>query len=113
MSDFTMIESLDGQLQSLYRDREILEERFGVSSAEEISRMIENLEAQLRDLYNSYGSCGGLEGVEQARMLSRIEELSSVLDPMYSQKSVSFFLENNQPVLRAEWHEAIQQGDDQ
>jgi len=113
MSDASMIESLEQQLQALYRDRELLEERFGASSSEDIANMVESLEAQLRDFYDRFGAHAGFDDAESIMMLSRIKELSTTLDPMYSQKSVSFFIENDKPVLRAEWTEAIHQGDDQ
>lgn len=113
MSETAMIESLEGQLKALYEEREFLTHRFGVASAEEIVQMVESLEAQLRDFYDRFGAHAGFDDPESALMLSRIKELSSQLDPMYSQKSVSFFIENEKPVLRAEWTEAIQQGDEQ
>ncbi|MEM7621591.1 MAG: hypothetical protein AAF235_00120 [Planctomycetota bacterium] len=113
MSDATMTESLEQQLRALYQERELLEERFGASSAEEIMSMVESLEAQLRDFYDRFGSHAGFDDAESVLMLSRIRELSTALDPMYSQKSVSFFIENDKPVLRAQWTEALHQGDDQ
>ncbi len=113
MSDTAMIERLEGQLRALYQEREFLTDRFGVSSSEEIVQMVESLEAQLRDFYDRFGSHAGFDDAESTMMLARIKELSSQLDPMYSRKSVQFFIENDKPVLRAEWTEAIDQGDNQ
>lgn len=105
------IESLEAQLQSLYRERELLNERFGVSSVDDIEAMVSNLEAQLKDFYHRFGNHDGFGDAESALMLSRLKELSSTLDTMYSQKRVQFFFENDKPVLRAEWTEALCQGD--
>lgn len=113
MSDSATIDSLENQLKALYQEREFLTDRFGVSSADEIVQMVESLEAQLRDFYDRFGSHAGFDDAESTLMLARIKELSGQLDPMYSQKSVKFFIENDKPVLRAEWTEAIHQGDDQ
>lgn len=112
MSDSATIQSLEQQLGTLYRERELLNERFGVSSAEEIAGMIENLEAQLRDFYSRFGSNPGFDDTETVAMLAKIKELSGTLDPMYSNKSVTFTIENDRPVLRAQWTEAAHhQGD--
>ncbi len=113
MSDTAMIQSLEEQLRALYHERECLSTRFGVSSADEIVQMVESLESQLRDFYDRYGAHAGFDDTESTMMLARIKELSEHLDPMYSHKSVRFCIENDKPVLRAEWTEAIQQGDDQ
>lgn len=102
MSDSIAVQSLEEQLRSLYADREVLTDRFGASSAEEIIGMIESLEAQLRDFYGRFGHTG-TDDTETALILARIKELSSILDPMYSKKSVSFSIENDRPVLKAEW----------
>ena len=113
MSETVMIESLEQQLRALYAERDFLEQRFGSSSAEDIVTMVESLEAQLRDFYERFGGHAGFDDAESTLMLARIRELSQTLDPMYSQKSVSFFIDNDRPVFRAEWTEAIQQGEDQ
>ncbi|MEO0629408.1 MAG: hypothetical protein AAFY46_01605 [Planctomycetota bacterium] len=113
MSDAVMIQSLEEQLKALYHERECLTERFGISSADELVQMVESLESQLNDFYDRYGSFSTFGDAESAMMLARIKELSSQLDPMYSTKTVRFSIENDKPVLRAEWTEAIQQGDDQ
>lgn len=112
MSDSMMLQSLEEQLKALYHERECLTDRFGVASADEIVQMVESLESQLHDFYDRFGSHGGFDDAESTMMLARIKDLSEQLDPMYSTKSVHFFLENDKPVLRAEWTEAIQQGDD-
>ncbi|MGI4788641.1 MAG: hypothetical protein ACRYFS_07300 [Janthinobacterium lividum] len=43
--------SLEGQLNSLYEDREYLERELGLSDARELVTMVRSLEAQLIDLY--------------------------------------------------------------
>lgn len=106
-------ENLEHQLRSLYEEREFLQDRFGISSAEEIVNMVECLEAQLKDFYGRFGSTDSFGDAESAALLSRLKELSAALDPMYSKKSVQFFIENDKPVLRAEWSETINQGDAQ
>jgi hypothetical protein len=106
-----MIESLEGQLRELYREREHLHDRFGASSPEDIAVMIESLESQLRDFYNRFGSNPGFDDAEIAMTLGKIKELSSTLDPMYAKKSVHFFVENDKPVLRAEWTDITTEGD--
>ncbi len=104
-------ENMEQQLRSLYEEREYLQDRFGVSSTEEIVNMVECLEAQLRDFYSRFGSTDGFGDNESAALLSRLKELSSTLDQMYSKKSVQFFIENDRPTLRAEWSETITQGE--
>lgn len=107
------VESLEQQLCTLYEERAQLEERFGVSSPEDIANMVASLEGQLRDFYDRFGDFDGFGDTESVMMLSRIKELGSSLDPMYSHKSVQFTFENNRPVLRAEWSEEISQGEAQ
>lgn len=108
-----VVESLEQQLRSLYEEREFLQSRFGVSSADELVGMVECLEHQLKDFYNRFGSVDGFGDTESAILLSRLRELSSTLDPMYGKKTVQFFFENDKPVLRAEWTEDLKQGEDQ
>lgn len=108
-----VLESMEHQLRSLYEEREFLQSRFGVSSAEEIVNMVECLETQLKDFYARFGSHDGFGDAESAILLSRLRELSTSLDPMYSKKSVSFYFENEKPVLRAEWSESLDKGDAQ
>ena len=105
-----ILESLEQQLHSLYEEREYLQGRFGVSSAEDVVNMVECLESQLHDFYSRFGSHETFNDTESAILLSRIRELSSALDPMYSRKSVQFFFENDKPVLRAEWTEHLHEG---
>lgn len=107
------VESLERQLCSLYEERAQLEERFGVSTPEDIANMVASLEGQLRDFYDRFGEYDGFGDSESIMMLSRIKELSASLDPMYSRKSVQFTFEHNRPVLKAEWTEEISQGDAQ
>jgi hypothetical protein len=110
MSVEELSESMEQQLLSLYEEREALQQRFGVSSAEDIVNMIECLEAQLHDFYSRFGGQETFGDTESAILLSRLKELSSALDPMYSSKSVQFYIENDKPVLRAEWSESLQEG---
>lgn len=104
------VESLEQQLHSLYQERELLQDRFGVSGAEDIIGMVECLEAQLHDFYDRFGSQEIFGDTESAILLSRLKELSATLDPMYSSKSVKFSVENDKPVLRAEWTQTLNQG---
>ena len=111
MSDTFALQSLEEQLKALYEDREALNERFGASSSEDIIQMVDSLESQLRDFYDRFGGNPGFDDAETMMMLSKIKDLSGQLDPMYSNKSVHFSIENDRPVLRAEWTEATTEGD--
>jgi hypothetical protein len=108
MSDNAIMESLEQQLCSMYEEREALADRFGVASAEEIAvDLIESLEAQLRDFYDRFGAGAKDSDDAESRRSCSVAHPGAelgVLDPMYSRKTVSFFIENDQPVLRAEWH---------
>lgn len=112
MSSETM-ESLEQQLIALYEERESLNDRFGVSTTEDVIGMVECLEQQLCDFYNRFGSADGFDDAESAIVLSKIKDLSSTLDPMYSKKSVQFSFENDKPVLRAMWSEDLSEGENQ
>ncbi|GAB4515004.1 MAG: hypothetical protein Tsb0013_19490 [Phycisphaerales bacterium] len=112
MSDQAVIESLEQQLCALYQEREQLSSAIGANCADDVINMISSLEAQLHDFYNRFGSNPGFDDAETMQVLSKIKELSDTLDPLYSKKSVQFFIENDKPVLRAEWTEALNQGDD-
>ena len=46
-----MVESLEGQLNSLYREKENLHRALGVSDDVSIIRMVQSLEAQLIGIY--------------------------------------------------------------
>ena len=105
------IDSLEIQLRSLYEEREFLNNKFGVSSAEDLVAMIDCLEAQLRDFYDRFGSMDGFDDAETALVLNRIKSLSGSLDPMFSCKKVDFRVEDNRPVLRAEWSHDLSNGD--
>lgn len=107
------VDSLEAQLHSLYEDREALTDRFGVSSSEEIVGMVENLEAQLHDFYSRFGGLDGIGSAETAIMLDQIRSLGTVLDGMYSKKTVDFSIVDDQPVLRAQWTEVTSNGDTQ
>lgn len=108
-----VVESMDTQLRSLYEEREYLEDRFGVSSAEDLVGMVDSLEAQLKDFYDRFGAYDGFGDAESAVLLDRLRGLSSQLDPMYSQRTVEFFMDDDKPVLRAKWTEDLSTGDDQ
>lgn len=45
------IESMEEQLLALYREKELLQEKLGVSDAQEIIDMIESMNEQLMALY--------------------------------------------------------------
>lgn len=112
MSDAAAIESLEQQLCALYQERQELADAVGANCTEDVINMIGSLEAQLRDFYNRFGDNPGFDDAESLMVLSKIKELSETLDPMYSQKSVTFSIENEKPVLRAEWTEALNQEND-
>ena len=107
-----VVDSMEQQLRALYEEREFLESKFGVSSSEDIVNMVSNLEAQLHDFYNRFGHIEGFDDANTLVMLEQLEKLSKSLDPMYSCKSVEFFVENDKPVLRAVWNEHGPKGDD-
>lgn len=107
------VDSLEAQLHSLYEEREFLNDRFGVSSAEEIAGMVECLEAQLKDFYSRFGGIDGVGDAETAVLLDQIRSLSSTLDHMYSKKTVEFSIVDDKPVLRAQWTETLANGDSQ
>lgn len=113
MSQMSTVENMENQLRSLYQEREQLSDRFGVSTPEEIIRMVENLESQLQDFYRRFEGYAGFDDPQSMIVLSKIRELSEALDPLYSRKTVTFHIENEKPVLRAEWTEALNQGDDE
>lgn len=107
------VDSLESQLHALYQEREALNDRFGVSSSEEITNMVECLEAQLRDFYSRFGGLDGIGSAETAVMLDQIRSLGTVLDDMYSKKTVDFTIVDDKPVLRAQWIEITSNGDTQ
>lgn len=111
MTDHAAIESLEQQLITLYQERERLNDTFGVSDTDGIVNMVRSLEGQLRDFYDRFGGNPGFDDAETALMLSKIRDLSAQLDPMFTAKRVSFFVENDRPVLRAEWSAVNDQGD--
>lgn len=108
-----LVESMELQLRSLYEEREFLESRFGVSSAEGLVGMVDSLESQLRDFYDRFGGYDAMGDAESAILLDRLRSLSGQLDSMYSQRTVEFFMEDEKPVLRAKWIENLAAGDNQ
>lgn len=107
-----IVESMETQLRSLYEEREFLQDRFGVSSAEDLIGMVESLEGQLRDFYDRFGGYDGFGDAESAILLDRLRGLSFQLDPMYSERTVEFYMDDDKPVLRAKWTENLSAGDD-
>ncbi len=107
------VDSMEAQLRVLYEEREFLADRFGVSSADEVAGMVESLEAQLRDFYDRFGGIDGMGDAETAVMIDQIKSLSTTLDQMYSKKTVEFSVVDDKPVLRAQWTESLENGDNQ
>lgn len=97
--------TLDEQLDAIYAEREWLSKELGCCDAESIVEMVRSLENQLNDLYQSYGSAAPVGSNATLQLLNYVQELSQHLDGMYSEKSVSFQIENDQPVVKATWRE--------
>jgi hypothetical protein len=105
--------TMEEQLQTLYAERVWMADEIGCCDAESVVDMVRSLEGQLNDLYRTYGSMPASSNAT-AQLLSHVQELSQHLDGMYSEKSVTFAIENEQPVIKATWKETIkQQGDAQ
>lgn len=107
------IDSLEAQLHALYQERELLNDRFGVSSTDEIIGMVDCLEAQLRDFYSRFGGIDGMSNAEAAVMVDQIRSLGGMLDDIYTHKSVEFTIVDDKPVLRAQWNDITSNGDSQ
>lgn len=104
--------TIEDQLQTLYAEREWLAQEIGCCDAESVVDMIRNMECQLQDLYHTYGSVPPVSNQSTMQLLNTVQELSQHLDGLYSEKSVTFAIENDQPVIRATWKESqTQQGD--
>ncbi len=104
--------TMEDQLQTVYAEKEWLAQEIGVCDAESIVDMVRNLEGQLHDLYKTYGSVPPVSNQATLQLLNTVQELSQHLDGMYSEKTVTFAIENEQPVIRATWKETHpQQGD--
>lgn len=97
-------DNMEQQLQMLYAEREQLHREIGVSDTHEVVTMVRSLEDQLRTFYREQSeSLSGSAG----KILSCIKELSSQLDPHYSERSVTVEVDNDRPVVRATWREQI------
>lgn len=111
METDTMLESWEQQLEELYAERELLGTELGVADADGVIAMVRNLEAQLADLYRTYGNKVPMGDASTMQLLQYVEELSHSLDEMYSEKSITFELDGDKPVLKATWKETSNQGD--
>lgn len=105
------VDNLEEQLQALYAEREVLADELGVMDAEDVIGMVRNLEAQLADLYKTYGNRAPVGDVGMMQLLAHVQELSQTLDDMYTEKTITFELDGDKPVLKATWKETFQQGD--
>lgn len=105
--------SIEEQLDMLYAEREWLTQELGVPDAEGIVDMVRNLEAQLCDFYRQFGGRAPVSNHETLQLLNYVQELSQHLDEMYSEKSVTFSIEDDKPVIKATWKEVTNQGDTQ
>lgn len=99
-------EGMQVQLETLYAEREQLVAELGTADTEELVDMVRNLEAQLCDLYERYGHMTGSDEGSTDALLASVTELSSQLDEMYSEKSISVEIVNDKPILRAVWSES-------
>jgi hypothetical protein len=111
MNDTT--DSMHEQLEALYAEREWLSQELGCCDAESVVSMVRSLEAQLADMYHNYGSNAPVSDASTAQLLNYVTELSQHLDSMFTEKSVTFSVENDKPVIRATWKETLCQGDKQ
>lgn len=102
--DTATLESLESQLQTLYQDREALENQIGASSAEEVLGMIRNLESQLCDMYNTYGGRRSADSGPTVEMLKTIDELKDQLQDHYGRPTIIFEVIDDKPSLRATWN---------
>ncbi|MDX2116338.1 MAG: hypothetical protein SFZ24_12070 [Planctomycetota bacterium] len=111
MESEMMLDSWQQQLEALYAERELLAEELGVTDAEGVIMMVRNFEAQLADLYRTYGNKMSMGDPATMQLLAHVQELSHTLDGMYSEKSLTFELDGDKPVLKATWKETSHPGD--
>jgi hypothetical protein len=104
------LESLEQQLHAIYAERQLLSEELGVMDAEEVILMVRNLEAQLADLYQTYGHRAPMSNTGTMQLLTCVQELSQTLDDLYSEKSITFELDGDRPILKATWKETCNEG---
>lgn len=107
--------TMEEQLQALYSEREWLAQELGCADAESIIDMVRNMEFQLSDMYKTFGSMPAVSNSQTLQLLQQVQELSQHLDSMYSEKSVTFTIEEDKPVLRANWKQSntTSEGDQQ
>jgi hypothetical protein len=104
--------SIEEQLDAIYAEREWLAQELGVAHAEGGVDMVRNLEAQLCDFYRQFGGRAPVSNHETLQLLNYVQELSQHLDQMYTEKSVTFSIEDEKPVIKATWKETLNnQGD--
>jgi hypothetical protein len=103
--------SLEEQLELLYAEREWINQELGCPDAESVVDMVRSLEAQLQDFYKTYGGRMPVDSGPTAQLLSYVDELSRHLDTTFSEKCITFHMEDDKPVLRATWKETLNQGD--
>jgi 23S rRNA U2552 (ribose-2'-O)-methylase RlmE/FtsJ len=111
MNDPTTVESFEAQLEALYAEREMLASELGCCDAEGIIDMMQNLEAQLCDMYDRFGGVKQVDTSASMQLLSHVQDLSEQLDGLYSERSLTFTVENGEPVLKAIWTENLTEGD--
>jgi len=104
-----MMDNNDGciqeQLETLYAEREWLAAETGCYDAEDVVNMIRNLEAQVCDFVGTYGNRTPVSDATVGQLLTYVQELSGQLDGMFSEKSVTFEMIDDKPVVRASWKE--------
>lgn len=106
--------TMEEQLQAIYAEREWLAQELGCSDAESVVEMVRNMEFQLSDMYKTFGSMPAVSNSQTLQLLQQVQELGQHLDTMYSEKSVSFTIEDDKPVLRANWKQCnTNEGDQQ
>ena len=103
---------LVAQLESLYAERETLHRELGCSDAEGILLMFRSLEEQLADLYRTLGETRSVDADGALGLLEHIQDLSSRLGGVCLERSVTIEFENNKPVLKARWHQTLNDGGD-
>lgn len=103
--------TIEEQLEVLYAEREWLAQELGCCDAEGVVDMVRNLECQLVDLYRTHGSTAPVSNSSVLALLQNVQELSQQLDGLYAHKSISFSIENDQPVVKATWSQNTREGD--
>lgn len=99
------------QLETMYAEKELLENEIGVSETEDIISMIRNLEVQLCDMYERFGHNLDAGGDPAATLMQQFDRLSDQLDGRFAEKSISVEIVDDKPVLRAVWKDFLNEGD--